>query len=97
VVPDVITFNVGIAAYMAQRLDDRAFELLDEMERRGVRPRADTFNSILTGLTKASALSFSPAQTAIGSDVGGRMIVYLVFLDPSTYLSLSACSYPMCR
>ncbi|CAM9296218.1 unnamed protein product [Ectocarpus sp. 4 AP-2014] len=52
VVPDVITFNVGIAAYMARNLDDRAFKLLEEMNRREIRPRADTFNSILTGLTK---------------------------------------------
>lgn len=52
VVPDVITFNVGISAFMARKLDGRAFALLDEMERRGVRPRADTFNSIITGLTK---------------------------------------------
>lgn len=52
VVPDVITFNVGISAYMAQYRNERAFELLDEMTIRGVRPRADTFNSILTGLTK---------------------------------------------
>lgn len=56
VVPDVITFNVGISAYMAQNIDERAFELLDEMKRRGIRPRADTFNSILTGLTKVKPL-----------------------------------------
>lgn len=54
VVPDVITFNVGISAYMAQRMEDRAFEVLDEMNRREVLPRADTFNSILTGLSKVS-------------------------------------------
>lgn len=83
VVPDVITFNVGIAAYMAQRLDDRAFELLDEMERRGVRPRADTFNSILTGLTKASASSLWIPQTAIGIGAGGRMVLFF-FLDLSS-------------
>eukprot|EP00752_Nemacystus_decipiens_P002229 g2115.t1 len=53
VVPDVITFNVGISAYLAQHMEDRAFEVLDEMNRRGVHPRADTFNSILTGLSKA--------------------------------------------
>ncbi|CAM9125160.1 unnamed protein product [Ectocarpus fasciculatus] len=52
VVPDVITFNVGIAAYMARNRDDTAFKLLEEMNRREIRPRADTFNSILTGLTK---------------------------------------------
>lgn len=52
VVPDVITFNVGISAFMALNLDDRAFELLDEMDTRGIHPRADTFNTILTGLTK---------------------------------------------
>ncbi len=79
-VPDVITFNVGIAAYMAQRLDDRAFELLDVMERRGVCPRADTFNSILTGLTKASASSLLIAQTAIRIVVGGRMMLSVLFL-----------------
>lgn len=54
VVPDVITFNVGVSAYMAQHMEDRAFEVLDEMSRRGVYPRADTFNSILTGLSKVS-------------------------------------------
>lgn len=37
---------------MAQHMQDRAFEVLDEMNRRGVYPRADTFNSILTGLSK---------------------------------------------
>lgn len=52
VVPDVITFNIGISAFMARHLDDRAFELLHEMEMREVRPRADTFNSIITGLIK---------------------------------------------
>ncbi|CAM9605381.1 unnamed protein product, partial [Hapterophycus canaliculatus] len=52
VVPDVITFNIGISAYMAQHLQGRAFELLDEMKLRGICPRADTFNSILTGLAK---------------------------------------------
>lgn len=52
VVPDVISFNVGIAAFMANNMDKKAFELLDEMERRGILPRADTFNSILTGMTK---------------------------------------------
>ncbi|CAM9143566.1 unnamed protein product [Scytosiphon promiscuus] len=52
VVPDVITFNIGISAYMAQDLEERAFKLLDDMKIRGITPRADTFNSILTGLTK---------------------------------------------
>lgn len=37
---------------MALNMKDRAFELLDEMERRKVGPRADTFNIILTGLIK---------------------------------------------
>lgn len=39
---------------MAQNMEDRAFEMLEEMNRRGVYPRADTFNSILTGLSKVS-------------------------------------------
>lgn len=42
---------------MAQHLEDLAFEVLDEMNKRGVYPRADTFNSILTGLSKVSVLS----------------------------------------
>lgn len=37
---------------MALHLVDRAFSLLDEMPRRGITPRADTYNSILTGLIK---------------------------------------------
>lgn len=64
VVPDVITFNVGISAYMTQHREDRAFEVLDEMSRRGVHPRADTFNSILTGLSKVSDLSLLLPQRA---------------------------------
>ena len=65
VVPDVISFNVGIAAFMANSMDKNAFELLDEMERRGIRPRADTFNSILTGMTKVGS-PFSLIRLRIG-------------------------------
>lgn len=63
VVPDVISFNVGIAAFMANSMDKKAFELLDEMERRGIRPRADTFNSILTGMTKVGTFLFCHTNT----------------------------------
>lgn len=43
---------------MANKMDKEAFELLDEMGRRGISPRADTFNSILTGMTKVSTSLF---------------------------------------
>lgn len=80
VVPDVISFNVGIAAFMANSMDKKAFELLDEMHRRGIRPRADTFNSILTGMTKVGASLFcdtttNRSSTAVGSLFGtGRVV-----------------------
>ena len=47
---------------MAQHMEDRAFEVLDEMNGRGVYPRADTFNSILTGLSKVSGLAFASSN-----------------------------------
>ena len=43
---------------MANKMDKKAFELLDEMGRRGICPRADTFNSILTGMTKVGTSLF---------------------------------------
>ncbi|CAM9177567.1 unnamed protein product [Discosporangium mesarthrocarpum] len=52
VIPDTITFNTGISAYMARLQDGKAFSLLEEMRKRELKPRADTFNSILTGLIK---------------------------------------------
>ncbi|CAM9211135.1 unnamed protein product, partial [Choristocarpus tenellus] len=52
VLPDIITFNTGISAYMANLEDDKAMSLLDEIKRRDLEARADTFNTILTGLIK---------------------------------------------
>lgn len=50
--PDVITFNTGISAFMALDMREEAFGLLEVMEMRNIRPRVDTFNSIITGLLK---------------------------------------------
>lgn len=58
IAPDVMTFNIGISAFMALHRDDRAFQILREMDARRIRPRADTFNTILTGLTKVQCRDF---------------------------------------
>lgn len=72
VVPDVITFNTGISVFMRLNLRDKAFQLLDEMARRNIHPRVDTFNSILTGLLKVMGHHHvSPVIEAIGSAVVG--------------------------
>lgn len=42
---------------MALQQNERAFELLQEMTARGILPRADTFNTIITGLTKVRVLN----------------------------------------
>lgn len=56
---------------MALKHNERAFELLQEMNARGILPRADTFNTIITGLTKVRVFFYCRVLMRITSMCGG--------------------------